>query len=58
MITHVYMDNIVVGSISDSLVKQFINMISEFKMSLVGELNYFLGLQVKQEKDDILIYQA
>ncbi|KAM1760482.1 hypothetical protein ACFX15_002996 [Malus domestica] len=27
-------------------------------MSLVGELNYFLGLQVKQENDGIFISQA
>ena len=26
-------------------------------MSKVGELNYFLGLQVKQQKDGILIFQ-
>ena len=28
-------------------------MKSEFEMSMMGELNYFLGLQVKQLKDDI-----
>ncbi|XP_050259668.1 uncharacterized mitochondrial protein AtMg00810-like [Quercus robur] len=29
----------------------------EFEMSMVGELNYFLGLQVKQRKDGIFISQ-
>ena len=29
----------------------------EFEMSMVGELNYFLGLQVKQQKDGIFISQ-
>ncbi|XP_065619057.1 uncharacterized mitochondrial protein AtMg00810-like [Quercus suber] len=29
----------------------------EFEMNIVGELNYFLGLQVKQRKDRIFISQ-
>ncbi|XP_030923909.1 secreted RxLR effector protein 161-like [Quercus lobata] len=32
-------------------------MKKEFEMSMVGELNYFLGLQVKQWKDEIFISQ-
>ena len=32
-------------------------MKKEFEMSMVGELNYFLGLQVKQQKDGIFISQ-
>ncbi|KAK5842924.1 hypothetical protein PVK06_005345 [Gossypium arboreum] len=27
-------------------------------MSMMGELNFFLGLQIKQRKDDIFINQA
>ena len=30
----------------------------EFKMSMMGELNYFLGLQIKQMTDGIFICQA
>jgi len=33
-------------------------MQSEFKMSLVGELNYFLGLQVKKMEDTIFISRS
>ena len=33
-------------------------MKSEFEMSMMGELNYFLGLQVKQLKDGIFLNQA
>jgi len=33
-------------------------MQSEFEMSLVGELTYFLGLQVKQMEDMIFISQS
>jgi hypothetical protein len=30
----------------------------EFKMSMIGELNYFLGLQVKQTAEGIFISQS
>ena len=30
----------------------------EFEMSIIGELNFFLGLQVKQTKDVIFISQS
>ena len=32
-------------------------MKKEFKMSMVGELTFFLGLQVKQKKKDIFVSQ-
>ncbi|CAM8975468.1 unnamed protein product [Rhodiola kirilowii] len=33
-------------------------MQSEFKMSMIGEMCYFLGLQVKQKVDGIFISQS
>lgn len=33
-------------------------MENKFQMSLVGKLNYFLGLQVKQTKEDNYVYQT
>ena len=33
-------------------------MKNEFEMSMMGELNYFLGLQIKQKSDRIFINQA
>ena len=33
-------------------------MKSEFEMSLMGELTYFLGLGVRQTKERIFVYQA
>ena len=33
-------------------------MKKEFEMSMMGELNYFLGLQIKQRGDEIFINQA
>jgi len=41
------------------MVQHFVHqMQSEFEMSLVGELTYFLGLQVKQMEDMIFISQS
>ena len=52
------MDDIVFGSTIDNLAQEFLEeMKKEFEMSMVGELNYFLGLQVKQWKDGIFISQ-
>ena len=52
------MDDIVFGSTIDHLAQEFLEeMKRKFKMSVVGELNYFLGLQVKQQKDGIFISQ-
>ncbi|KAK2993512.1 hypothetical protein RJ640_025522 [Escallonia rubra] len=33
-------------------------MSNEFEMSMMGELTFFLGLQIKQSKDGIFINQA
>ena len=52
------MDDIVFGSTIDHLAHEFLEeMKREFEMSMVVELNYFLGLQVKQRKDRIFISQ-
>ena len=48
LIIQVYVDDIMFGGTSEKLCKEFANlMTSEFEMSLMGELTYFLGLQVK-----------
>jgi len=59
MIAQIYVDDIVFSGMSKKMVQHFIQqMQSEFKMSLVGELTYFLGLQVKQMEDTIFISQS
>ena len=51
LVAQVYVDDIVFGSTIDHLAHEFSEeMKREFEMSMVGELNYFLGLQVKQRK--------
>ena len=55
----VYVDDIVFGSTNDILPKSFTNEMKKmFEMSMVGELTYFLGLQVKQTNKGIYINQA
>ncbi|PNY01125.1 putative LRR receptor-like protein kinase, partial [Trifolium pratense] len=60
MIAQIYVvDDIVFGGMVDPMVQHFVNqMQSEFEMSLVGELTYFLGLQVKQMEDTIFVSQS
>ena len=58
-IIEVYVDDIIFGSNDDRLSKNFAKkMKSEFKMSLLGELTYFLGLQISQQEKGIFICQA
>ncbi|KAK0588363.1 hypothetical protein LWI29_000056 [Acer saccharum] len=58
-IAQIYVDDIVFGSTNNTKVQQFVDVMSlEFEMSLVGELSYFLGLQIRQMHDGIFITQA
>jgi hypothetical protein len=48
----VYVDDIVFGGSSNSLVAWFVeDMSREFEMGMMGELQFFLGLQIKQSKE-------
>ena len=59
IIIEVYVDDIIFGSDDDRLSQQFAkDMKSEFEMSLLGELNFFLGLQISQLNDGIFISQS
>jgi hypothetical protein len=50
----VYVDDIVFGSSSNALVARFAeDMSREFEMSMMGELQFFLGLQIKQSKEGV-----
>jgi hypothetical protein len=53
------MDDIVFGGSSNSLVAWFAEDLSrEFEMSMMGELQFFLGLQIKQSMEGIIVHQA
>jgi len=59
ILVQVYVDDIIFGSINAEMCEAFVDaMKSEFEMSMLGEMNCFLGLQVKQLKDGIFINQA
>eukprot|EP00253_Pinus_taeda_P033860 PITA_33860 len=56
LILVVYADDIIFGSNEEHTSQNFaLVMQKEFEMSMLGELTYFLGLQVQQNKDGIFI---
>jgi hypothetical protein len=58
-IVQIYVDDIVFGVSSHNLVAKFANEMSrEFEMSMMGEFQYFLGLQIKQVKDGTFVHQT
>ncbi|GJV53308.1 putative ribonuclease H-like domain-containing protein [Tanacetum coccineum] len=58
MLVQVYVDDIIFGSTKTSMVKEFEELMQkEFTMSSLGELTFFLGLQVKQSTAGIFISQ-
>ncbi|GKB89088.1 putative ribonuclease H-like domain-containing protein, partial [Tanacetum coccineum] len=58
MLVQVYVDDIIFGSTKKSWCDEFEALMkSRFQMSSMGELTFFLGLQVKQKEDGIFISQ-
>ena len=59
IIVEIYVDDIIFGSDNDQLSKLFAqSMQNEFEMSMLGELNFFLGLQISQPDKGIFISQT
>ena len=59
IIVEVYVDDIIFGSDEEKMSKDFARRIQqEFEMSLLGELDFFLGLQIVQSKKGIFIHQS
>ena len=53
------MDDIIFGSTNDNLCKRFAKLMhGKFEMSMMGELKFFLGLQVNQRLDGTFICQS
>nr|GEY22873.1 hypothetical protein [Tanacetum cinerariifolium] len=58
ILVQVYVDDIIFGSSNLLLCREFEAIMHEkFQMSAMGELNFFLGLQVLQKKDGIFLSQ-
>jgi hypothetical protein len=59
LIVQVYVDDIVFSGSSNSIVARFTDDMSrKFEMSMMGELQFFLGLQIKQSKEGTFVHQA
>jgi hypothetical protein len=59
LLIEIYVDDIVFGSTNDRLSHKFAkDMQNEFEMSLLGELSFFLGLQICQSNQGIFISQT
>ncbi|GKF22957.1 retrovirus-related pol polyprotein from transposon TNT 1-94 [Tanacetum coccineum] len=54
MIVQIYVDNIIFDSTCQDMCDEFSKIMhDEFEMSMMSELNFFLGLQIKQMEDGI-----
>jgi hypothetical protein len=59
LLVQIYVDDIIFCGSSHTLVFRFQKMMeSEFQMSMMGELTFFLGIQVKQTKQGTFVHQA
>jgi hypothetical protein len=54
-VCQIYVDNIIFGYTNQKSCEEFSRvMMQKFEMSMMGELNYFLGFQVKQLKEETI----
>ncbi|MBM1019738.1 reverse transcriptase domain-containing protein, partial [Escherichia coli] len=59
LIIQIYVDDIIFGSTNEVLCRNFSSLMQEeFEMSMMGELTFFLGLQIKQTAEGIFICQT
>ncbi|GJW97528.1 retrovirus-related pol polyprotein from transposon TNT 1-94 [Tanacetum coccineum] len=59
IIVQIYVDDIIFGSTCQDMCDEFAKIMhDEFEMSMMGELNFFLGLQIKQMEDGIFFNQS
>jgi len=59
LVVQIYVDDIIFGSTNASLCKEFSKLMQdEFEMSMMGELKFFLGIQVNQFKDGVYVHQT
>ncbi|KAD1105208.1 hypothetical protein E3N88_43299 [Mikania micrantha] len=59
ILVQIYVDDIIFGSTNLALCKEFEGVMKKkFEMSAMGEMTFFLGLQVKQDSKGVLIHQG
>ena len=58
-VLQIYVDDIIFGSTYQDFCAEFGKMMTnEFEISMIGELSYFLGLQIKQLKNGTFVSQG
>ena len=59
ILVQIYVDDIIFGSTNTKLCERFSKLMqSKYEMSMMGELTFFLGLQIKQSEKGIFICQS
>jgi hypothetical protein len=59
LFVQIYVDYVILGGSSHTLVSSFQKIMEkEFQMTMMEELNFFLGIQVEQTKQGIFVHQA
>nr|GEW90837.1 retrovirus-related Pol polyprotein from transposon TNT 1-94 [Tanacetum cinerariifolium] len=59
LLVQIYVDDIIFGSTNSKLSKRFKKLMhNKFEMSMMGELKFFLGIQINQSPRGIFINQA
>ena len=59
LLVQIYVDDIIFDGSSHALVAKFSETMSrEFEMSMMGELTFFLGLQIKQTREGTFVHQG
>jgi hypothetical protein len=58
-ICQIYVDDIIFGSTNQSFCDEFRKIMTDrFEMSMIGELKFFLGFQIKQLEDGTFLSQT
>jgi hypothetical protein len=58
-VCQIYVDDIIFGSTNETFCKEFSRVMTKrFEMSMMGELKFFLGFQIKQAKEGTFICQT
>ena len=59
ILVQIYVHDIIFGSTSKSFSQEFAEIMSnKFELSMMGEMSFFLGIQIKQSTDGISICQS
>ncbi|GJV49989.1 copia protein [Tanacetum coccineum] len=59
LLVQIYVDDIIFASTNTAMCDEFVNqMTTKFKMSMMGKMSFFLGLQISQSPKGIFINQS